>query len=76
MTFQHKENCQTDIPMEKEDLEELKKYGLDLSLENKTPVEETVTVEIEVLKLEAKNVQNNFCIKIGYQGSSKLFMHA
>ena len=62
--------------MEKEDLEELKKYGLDLMLDNKTPVEETVTVEIEVLKLEAKNVQNNFCIKIGYQGSSKLFMHA
>ena len=76
MTFQQKEVSQTDIPLDKEDKEELEKYGLDLGLEGLTKVEETVTVEIEVLKLEAKQVQNNFCIKIGYNGSSKLFMNA
>jgi len=76
MTFQQKEVGQAYIPLEKEDEEELSKYGLDLGLDSKPIVEETVTVDIEVLKLEAKQVQNNFCIKIGYNGSSKLFMNA
>ena len=56
MTFQQKEISQADIPLDKEDQEELEKYGLDLGLVGQTKVEETVTVDIEVLKLEAKQI--------------------
>ena len=79
LTFEKTEviNAPANGTRSQEDLEELQKYGLDLSNEEQeSQSEERVQISIEILRVENSNVNNTFCIKVSYKGSSGLFMKA
>ena len=52
-------------------------YGLDLHVDRKyAELKESVAIDIEILKVENTMPSTTFCIRVSFQGSSKLFLEA